>query len=124
MAYTNYISSPPRRGVVFLKETKLNFQDFDFLAAKFAGVLGAFVSMRYLDGSWHARLGLAASGALVAYYTSPYLSLLLGIPESLAGFLTGVFGMAIVTRGWDAVQTAPIGALWQAVIDRVRGRKV
>ncbi|MBC9904836.1 hypothetical protein DXK93_11335 [Achromobacter sp. K91] len=100
----------------------MNIQDFDALAAKLAGVLGAAVSMRYLQGSWPARLSMAASGSLVAYYAAPYLSLLLEIPEGLAGFLTGMFGMAIVSRGWEVVQTVPIGALWQAVIDRVRGR--
>lgn len=65
---------------------------------------------------------MAASGSMVAYYAAPYLSLLLGIPEGLAGFLTGMFGMAIVSRGWEAVQAVPIAALWQAVIDRVRGK--
>ncbi|WP_312993411.1 hypothetical protein [Achromobacter animicus] len=100
----------------------MNIQDFDAFAAKFAGVLGAAVSMRYLQGSWPARLSMAISGSLVAYYTAPYLSLMLGIPEGLAGFLTGMFGMAIVSRAWEAVQSAPVGALWQAVIDRVRGK--
>lgn len=100
----------------------MNLQDFDAFAAKFAGVLGAAVSMRYLQGSWPARLSMAFSGSLVAFYASPYLSLMLDIPEGLAGFLTGMFGMAIVSRAWDAVQAAPVGALWQAVTDRVRGK--
>jgi len=85
-------------------------------------MLGAAVSMRYLQGSWFERLSMAASGSLVAYYAAPYLSLVLGIPEGLMGFLTGMFGMAIVSRAWEAVQSAPIGALWQAAVDRVRGR--
>ncbi|MHC3911312.1 hypothetical protein ACMZ4X_04574 [Achromobacter marplatensis] len=34
----------------------------------------------------------------------------------------GMFGMAIVSRAWEAVQAVPIPALWQAVIDRVRGK--
>lgn len=102
----------------------LNVQDVDALAAKFAGVLGAVVSMRYLQGSWPARLSMAGSGSLVAYYAAPYLALMLGIPEGLAGFLTGMFGMAIVSRAWEAVQALPVGALWQAVIDRVRGKGV
>ncbi|WP_286899873.1 hypothetical protein [Achromobacter sp. UBA2119] len=100
----------------------MNIQDFDAFAAKFAGLLGAAVSMRYLQGSWPARLSMALSGSAVAYYSAPYLSLMLGIPEGLAGFLTGMFGMAIVSRAWEAVQAAPVGALWQAVIDRVRGK--
>lgn len=100
----------------------MNIQDFDALAAKLAGVLGAAVSMRYLRGSWTARLSMAVSGSLVAYYASPYLSLMLGIPEGLAGFLTGMFGTAIASRAWEAVQAAPVGALRQAVIERVRGK--
>ena len=100
----------------------MNIQDFDAFAAKFAGVLGAAVSMRYLQGSWPARLSMAVSGSLVAYYASPYLSPMLGIPEGLTGFLTGMFGMAIVSRAWEAVQAAPVGALRLAVIDRVRGK--
>lgn len=116
---------PVRRKALFsMREAKLDLQDFDALAAKLAGVLGAVVSMRYLQGSWPARLSMAGSGSLVAYYSSPYLALLLGIPEGLAGFPTGMFGMAIVSRGWEVVQTVPIGALWQAVIDRVRGKGV
>ncbi|TRM53271.1 hypothetical protein YH64_009235 [Achromobacter sp. LC458] len=100
----------------------MNIQDFDALAAKFAGVLGAAVSMRYLQGSWMARISMAASGSLGAYYAAPYLSEVLGIPEGLMGFLVGMFGMAIVSRAWEAVQAVPIPALWQAVIDRVRGK--
>lgn len=100
----------------------MNIQDFDAFAAKFAGVLGAAVSMRYLQGSWMARISMAASGSLGAYYAAPYLSEVLGIPEGLMGFLVGMFGMAIVSRAWEAVQAAPISALWQAVIDRVRGK--
>ncbi|QKQ46837.1 hypothetical protein [Achromobacter denitrificans] len=102
----------------------MNIQDFDAFAAKFAGVLGAAVSMRYLQGSWMARLSMAASGSLGAYYAAPYLSEVLGIPEGLMGFLVGMFGMAIVSRAWEAVQAVPIPALWQAVIDRVRGKGV
>lgn len=102
----------------------MNIQDFDALAAKFAGVLGAAVSMRYLQGSWMARISMAASGSLGAYYAAPYLSEVLGIPEGLMGFLVGMFGMAIVSRAWEAVQAVPIPALWQAVIDRVRGKGV
>lgn len=78
--------------------------------------------MRFLQGSRTAKASMAATGAILAYYGSPYLSLALGIPEGLAGFLTGMFGMAIVSRAWEAVQAAPIAALWQALIDRVRGK--
>lgn len=92
-------------------------------AARLAGVAGAFVSMRFLQGSFFARFSMAVSGAVISYYVSPYLSHRIGIPEGLAGFLLGMFGMAVVARGWELIQAAPIGPLWQAVLDRVRGRK-
>src|SRR5690606_5682192 len=98
----------------------IDLTNVDTLAAKLAGVAGAAVSMRYLQGSWPARLSMAASGALISYYAAPHLALRLGIPEGLTGFLLGLFGMAIVSRGWEAVQAFPIGPLWQAVVDRVR----
>lgn len=95
--------------------------NIDVVAGKLAGVAGALVSMRYLQGSWPARLSMAASGALISYYAAPHLAMRLGIPEGLTGFLLGLFGMAIVSRAWEAVQSLPITAMWQAVVDRIRG---
>jgi hypothetical protein len=33
-----------------------------------------------------------------------------------------MFGMAVVSRAWVSIEQAPVAALWQAVIDRIRGR--
>lgn len=96
--------------------------NIDAWAAKLAGVAGAVVSMRYLQGSWPARASMAASGSLISYYGAPHLAQITGMPEGLTGFLLGLFGMAVVSRAWEWVQSAPIGALWQAVIDRIRGK--
>lgn len=95
--------------------------NIDAVAAKLAGVAGALVSMRYLNGSWPARLSMAISGSILSFYASPWIAERIGTPEGLAGFLLGLFGMAVVSRAWDTVQAFPIAALWQAVIDRVRG---
>jgi len=102
----------------------IDMHNIDTIAVKLAGVAGALVSMRFLQGSLPVRLSMAASGALISYYASPHLAQVLGIPEGLTGFLVGVFGMAVVSRAWEAVQAFPTQALWQAVIDRIRGRGV
>lgn len=96
--------------------------NIDEVAARLAGVAGALVSMRFLQGTRTERISMAASGSVAAYYASPYLAELTGIPEGFMGFLVGVFGMAIAARIWEAVQAFPIAATWQAVIDRVRGK--
>lgn len=95
--------------------------NFDALAVKLAGIAGSFVSMRYLQGSWPARISMAASGALISFYGAPHLATITSMPEGLTGFLLGLFGMAIVSRAWEWVQSAPVSELWQALIDRIRG---
>lgn len=99
-------------------------QNFEAIAVKLAGVAGAVVSMRFLQGTLLERLSMATSGALLSYYLAPHISMRLGIPEGLTGFLVGFFGMAVASRAWEAVQAFPINAIWQAVIDRIRGRGV
>lgn len=99
-------------------------QNFEAVAVKLAGVAGAMVSMKFINGTWPERLSLGLSGAVLAYFASPYISERLGMPEGLTGFLVGFFGMAVASRAWEGVQAFPITAVWQAVIDRIRGRGV
>ena len=99
--------------------TELNL---DALTTKLAGILGAIVSMKFLQGSWAERLSTAAAGAIVSYYLTPSLSSRIGMPEGLAGFLLGLFGMAVMSRGWEWVQTTPVAALWQIALEWLQRR--
>lgn len=93
---------------------------FDVVAAKLAGVAGALVSMRFLQGTWPQRISAALCGAAISFYAAPYVSSRIGLPEGLGGFLIGVFGMAVASRIWEWIQTAPIVPFWQLIIDRLR----
>ena len=86
--------------------------DPDAIAAKLAGVAGALVSMRFVQGTWPARISMAVGGAFFSYFASPYASEKLGMPEGLSGFLLGLFGMAIVSRFWEWIQTTPVAEVW------------
>lgn len=97
-------------------------QNYEAVAVKLAGVAGAMVSMKFINGTWPERLSLGASGAVLAYFASPWVSEKLSMPEGLTGFLVGFFGMAIASKAWETVQAFPMAAVWQAVIDRIRGR--
>ncbi len=90
---------------------------FELLAGKLAGVAGAVVSMKFLQGTFMERAFMAMSGAIVSYYATPWLSPKIGLPEGFTGFLVGMFGMAVASRGWEWVQTTPVAALWQIVLD-------
>lgn len=101
----------------------IEMTNIDEVAVRLAGVAGALVSMRFLHGKTRTeKFSLFISGSIASYYGSPFLAELTSIPEGFMGFLAGVFGMAIVARIWEAVQAFPVGLLWQAVVDRVRGK--
>ncbi|NYE26111.1 hypothetical protein FHW18_004538 [Pigmentiphaga litoralis] len=59
--------------------TEFNIDD---LAVKLAGVAGALVNMRYLQGSPMARISKAASGSLVSYYAAPHVAHLTACPRA------------------------------------------
>lgn len=93
---------------------------FDGIAVKLAGVAGAVVSMRFLQGTFIERAALAAGGAALSYYASPHVSFKTGLPEGLAGFLIGMFGMAVLSKIWEWIQNTPVGAVWQVAIDALK----
>jgi hypothetical protein len=95
---------------------------FDAVAVKLSGLVGAIVSMRFLSGTWPQRIFTALAGAVVSYYFAPWLAIRIGIPEGLTGFLLGLFGMAVLSRGWELVQAAPIGEIWNLALDWFRRR--
>lgn len=94
--------------------------DFDAVAVKLAGVFGAVVSMRFLQGSWLSRASMAFGGAFCSYFAARYVAQRVGIPEGLSGFLLGLFGMAIISRAWEWVQSTPVAAFWQIVLDGLK----
>lgn len=94
--------------------------NLDGIAAKLAGVAGAIVSMRFVQGSWPARIFMALGGAVFSYYAAPFLATKSGLPEGLAGFLLGLFGMAVVSRMWEWIQATPIVETWGIFLNWLR----
>lgn len=79
----------------------------DFSLAKLAsGIAGALVSMRFLQGTWPEKITMAIGGAALSYYATPAVAAWLSVEsaEGLIGFLIGLFGMAIVAKGYEVIQ--------------------
>ena len=79
----------------------------DFSLAKLAsGVAGALVSMRFLQGTWPEKITMAIGGAALSYYATGSVASWLSMQtaEGLVGFLIGLFGMAIVAKGYEVIQ--------------------
>lgn len=94
--------------------------NIDVWLAKLAGVAGALVSMRFLRGTWPERLSSAITGAVLSYYMTDWMADKVGLPLGLSGFLLGLFGMAVVSRAEEWVQTAPVAAIWQVLLNWAR----
>jgi hypothetical protein len=92
----------------------LHIEDVQSIVTKLAGVLGALVSLRFLSGPLASRLIMAVGGALFSFFGTDYVSSKLSIPEGLAGFLLGLFGMSILSRIWEWLQTTSLSGFLSA----------
>lgn len=91
--------------------------DYDVIATKLAGLVGAITSYRFIPGTKKERVGLVACGAALSWYGSQYVSDKTGLPAGFAGYLTGFFGMSIAAKIHEWVRAAPTDAMWQICLD-------
>lgn len=90
---------------------------FDVYATKLAGFAGAFISLKFIQGSWPERIVMAIGGSFFSFYASPWAASKTGLPEGLSGFLLGLFGMAICAKVWEWIQQAPVSGIWGALLE-------
>jgi hypothetical protein len=83
----------------------------DALITKAAGIAGACISLAYMKGPLYMRLTNAVGGAIVSLYATPWAALKTGAPEGLAGFLLGLFGMAII-------EATPVKEVWTSLLSK------
>lgn len=79
----------------------------DFSAAKLiSGVAGAFVSLRFMQGTAAEKLIMAVGGAALSYFATTPVAQWLAMQqaEGLVGFLLGLFGMSIATKVYEVIQ--------------------
>jgi len=72
---------------------------------RFAGVAGALVSMKFVSGTLFERFLMFIGGAFFSYYATEWVAAWLALPHGLTGFLLGVFGMSVLSRVWEWVQS-------------------
>lgn len=82
------------------------------------GAIGAIVALRWIVGSPVQRATAVVGGTAASYYGSPWLALWAGFDHGLAGFLVGLFGMAVVAKIFDALALLDL----QRIIDKLLGR--
>jgi hypothetical protein len=81
--------------------------------------LGSLVAVFLLRDTWPRRVVLFVAGALAAYYGAPYVASHAGADRELAGFLTGLFSMAVTAKVFEAVESLQPKDLVDRVLRRL-----
>lgn len=76
------------------------------IAKLVAGLAGSVVSMKFVQGTYPERLLMCAGGAALSFYATTPVHQWVNLQntEGLIGFLIGLFGMAIVAKGYEVLQ--------------------
>ena len=67
------------------------------------GALGSLVALGWITGTLLQRVASIFGGSIGAFYATPYLTSAAGTDAGLTGFLVGLFGMAIVSKCYEAL---------------------
>lgn len=92
-----------------------------------AGICGSFVSLRFMQGTLTERGTMAIGGSALSYYGTAPASAWLGMAsaEGLVGFLLGLFGMAVVAKVYEGIQSLPAARIvedaWESLKRRLGG---
>ncbi len=85
------------------------------------GAAGSFISMLFLNDTWPRRIALFAAGGVLAYFGTPWASAFVGLDPGFAGFLLGLFGMAVIARMFEAWGELELTAIVRDWIRKVLG---
>ena len=82
-----------------------NFQEAS-LVKIISGVVGALVSLKFIQGTWLEKSFMALGGSCLSYFATSPIANWLNIEntEGLIGFIVGLFGMAIVAKIYELIQ--------------------
>ncbi len=74
-------------------------------------MIGSLVSMLFIVDTWPRKIVMFLAGSGFALYGTPDASRITGLANGLAGFLLGLFGMAVVASvfiGWQKLDMSII----------------
>lgn len=67
------------------------------------GAVGAVVALAWINGTRTQRAVSLIGGIAASYYGASRAASMLGVEQGLAGFLVGLFGMAIAAKLFEAI---------------------
>lgn len=88
------------------------------------GALGSFgAAALWLKGPWGRRLTMAGLGSAASHYGAPYVATMLDMSPGWAGFLLGLFGMAVVDNIFKAWHERGFIETIRDIVAAIRGKE-
>lgn len=83
------------------------------LSTILASIIGSAVSLHFIStlDTWGKRLRAVGIGAAIAYYCAPEVSPFIHLSEGTTGFLTGVFGVSLLSAIFSAINQTDFASL-------------
>jgi hypothetical protein len=85
------------------------------------GVLGSISAVLLMRAEWKTSAAIVLPGSALAYYGGAWVGNLVGMPETLAGYLVGLGGMAFMAKVIETWQKFDLGAILGDFIRKVLG---
>jgi hypothetical protein len=82
------------------------------------GVFGSLAAMLWIRDTWPRRIGYMVAGAISSHYAAPWVAQWTGIDLALAGFLVGLFGLAIVAKVFETLESIKPAELGERILRR------
>ena len=82
------------------------------------GIVGALVALRWMPGTPLQRLSSFVGGSAASYYGTDHLAHALELSPCFTGFLLGLFGMAIASKVFEAINGLRLGKRLDKLLDR------
>lgn len=83
------------------------------------GTVGAIVALRWIAGPPTQRVMALVGGVAASYYGSAHVASLMGTDTGLAGFMVGLFGMALASKVFEGIAALNPSGLVERVLKRL-----
>lgn len=83
------------------------------------GFLGSVAAMLFIKDTWPRRVGYMLAGVAASHYASGAVAAATRLDEGLAGFLVGLFSMAVAAKLFEALETLKSADLIERLMKRV-----
>jgi len=83
------------------------------------GTIGAIVALRWIAGPPLQRIMALVGGIGASYYGSPWAAASAGVDPGLAGFMIGLFGMALASKVFEGIAVLNPGSMIERLLKRL-----